>query len=202
MSRRVHRVVVIDIVQRRIAFEQDRERELIAEREIRPSVGKRVCALLIRDVEGRAHPLARLLQALERARIHAGCHPQRQLLRVRAGFVSARDERAACRNRAHGVGGGRTAPHACRIVRRTDDDEVVVHDATTVHEIARIDEALLGLGGMDEHGVGIAARRHAKGSARADGNDLYLDACLLLEPWHDHVEETAVLRAGRRRQDD
>ena len=55
---------------------------------------------------------------------------------------------------------------------------------------------------VDEDDVGVASRGHAQRRARADGDHLDVDPALRLEARHQHVEQPAVLRAGRRRQDD
>src|SRR5690606_38482090 len=83
-----HRVVVAEP---RVAFDQDLEREAIAEEEVRPPVGQRVRARFRRDPQHLAHPLARFAVPA-RFRLDAGVTPERALARVGAAVVAARDE--------------------------------------------------------------------------------------------------------------
>ena len=84
----------------------------------------------------------------------------------------------------------------------SDDHEVAVHHEATVDEVAAVDVALLGGRSMYEDDVRVAGGGHPEGRAGADGDDLDLDPAFLLEAGDQHVEQPAVLRAGRRRQDD
>ena len=72
----------------------------------------------------------------------------------------------------------------------------------TVDEIAGLNVAMLGGWRVHQHDVRVSTAGHAQRGPRADGDHLDLDAPLHLESRHQHVEQSAVLRAGRRREDD
>jgi hypothetical protein len=91
---------------------------------------------------------------------------------------------------------------AGRIVVRPDDDEVVVHHGLAADAEAVGYELLFERSGMNEHDVGVAASRGVKRLAGALGDDLHVDASLLLEPRKNVAEQAGVLRRRCRGDDD
>ena len=77
-----------------------------------------------------------------------------------------------------------------------------MHDQASVDEIAARDVALLRDRRMDQHDVGVTGCRHSKSSARPHRDHFDLDPAFRFEARHQHVEQAAVLRARRRREDD
>ena len=117
---------VVGVQQVLAALDQHVEVEVLG-REERAPVRERVGLLLAGDRERLAHALAGL-DVPRALRLDPGRLPERQLLRVRARLVSARGERRLGLGDARErLGGGVRALDMGRIVRRPDQDEVVVH---------------------------------------------------------------------------
>jgi hypothetical protein len=89
-----------------------------------------------------------------------------------------------------------------RVVSRSDDDEVVVHDRGALHPVSVGDEFLLRRLIVDEDHVGIAAPRHVQRLAGAQRHDLDLDPGRDLEGRQQMAEQARLLGGrGRRHRD-
>ena len=69
------------------------------------------------------------------------------------------------------------------------DHEVVPGDLARVGSVALGDEALLGLGVVDQHQIGVAAGRRGQRLAGALGQDPHVDAGRVGERRQDALEE-------------
>jgi hypothetical protein len=122
---------------------------------------------------------------------------------VRAAAVAARHERRAgildlqqCVERV-------LAPRdSRRVCFRADQHEVVVHHWIPLHPVPFAQESFFLGPRVHEHDVRIAAPRDVQCLARAEGDDAYLYAGLLLEDRQDLPEQSGLLGGGRRRDGD
>src|SRR5690606_23231432 len=84
--------------------------------------------------------------------------PYLLLLQMRSAVICTRHERRArheyCAERSDRIA---SAPHAGRIVWRSDDHEVVVHDLDALSGMTCSNESRLGSGSVDEEHVCITA---------------------------------------------
>ena len=103
---------------------------------------------------------------------------------------------------AERLGDGPLALDAGGIARRPHEDEIVVHDLPPVRAEAVGHELLLRGRVVNQHDVGVALPAQLEGLAGAHGHDFHLNASLLAEQRHQHVEEAAVLGAAGRCQGD
>ena len=131
------------------------------------------------------------------------CLPQAQLELLRTRIVAARDERRlGVRDFLHRVQRGRIALDLGRITSRADDEKVVVHDQQSLGAVALLHPLHLAGWRVDQHDVCFATRAECQRSAGSDADRLHLIARLLLEQRDEHVQQSAVLGAGRRRQNE
>src|SRR5439155_1050607 len=108
--------------------------------------------------------------------------------------------RARRRDPPPGLGCVLQSCHLCGVVGRAHEEEVVVHHEPPVDDRALQSRLLLQLGRVAQHDVGLAPPREGERLAAPHGHRLHVVAARLLEDGHEDVEETRVLRAGRRRQ--
>ncbi len=77
-----------------------------------------------------------------------------------------------------------------------------MHDEPPPHEVARVGECALGIGGVCEHHVGIAPASHLQRLPAPDRHDFHLEAGLGFEQRQQRVEQAGVTGGGGRRQQD
>ena len=129
--------------------------------------------------------------------------PQALFQGVRAALVAARHEgRPGGRDRPQGSLRVVAAADMGRVCTGADDHEIVPGDLTSVLAMPFGDEAVLGLGVVDQDKVGVAARRRGERLAGALGEDPHLDAGGRGEGRQDMLEEPGILHRCRRGQDD
>ena len=100
-----------------------------------------------------------------------------------------------------GRGGSSHALDACRVVGRADDDKVVVHQVLAAHAVPGIHKGVLPGAGVHHQHIGVAILAQLESLAGAHGNDVYLDAVLLLKVGQEIGQQTRVLGAGGGGQD-
>ncbi len=89
-----------------------------------------------------------------------------------------------------------------RIVFRSNNDEIVVHHQASVLQFTVGQILSFQTGRVNQRNVGIALGSEFQRLACANRDSLHAIAALLFKQRHQHIEQTRILRAGRRRQDD
>ena len=90
-----------------------------------------------------------------------------------------------------------------RVVGRSHDDEVVVHDGLAIHAMTGLHEGLLGGRGVHQQHVSVAGLAELEGLTAAHRDDLHRVLRVdLVERRDEDVEEARVLRRGGRGQDE
>src|SRR5262245_34804889 len=82
-------VDVVDVAKTLVPLKQDDETEAATLGEVCAAVCERVRALLVRDIECRAHTLTCFFALHQRLWIDSGSRPQRQFLRMRSRVIAA-----------------------------------------------------------------------------------------------------------------
>ncbi len=90
--------------------------------------------------------------------------------------------------------------HTGRIVLRTENDEIVVHDIPAVDAEAFGDKLVLQFAGMHQDHIDVAGLAEFDRLAGADGDDIDLDAVGLLEGGQQFGEQSGILGGGGGRQ--
>ena len=118
-----------------------------------------------------------------------------------AGIVTARGENHSffgdfCQRARRGCHAG----DCRRIVRRPNDNKIVVHDVEAFGAIPGVDEILLILFGMNEQDIAVAVAGVSDGLACPDGDHVYADFRFPLEFRQDAAIEPGICRRGCRLQ--
>ena len=115
-----------------------------------------------------------------------------------ARFVAAGNKRnLRCRDSFQCVRRRLYAANVGGVVRRPNDDKVVIHDIAAVHAEAGGDELVFQRPCMDQNHVDIAGFSQLQCLAGAHGNDIHLAITLLLERRQQDIENSGILcRSG------
>ena len=101
---------------------------------------------------------------------------------MRARFVAAGNKRnLRCRDSFQRVRRRLHAADVGGVVRRSDDDKVVIHDIAAVHAEAGSDKLVFQRPRVDQYHVDIAGFSQLQCLAGAYGNDIHLAMALLLK---------------------
>ena len=193
---------MIDVDQRLVAFDQNRQRQPVAQRQIGAAVGDGVRPALVGDRERFAHAGARFDVPLP-GRFDARLLPESQFQGIGPRFVTATDKpRLRVGNLAHRLHGRGISRDPRRVVFGSDDDEVVEHHGPALGSVPLLHKGLFRRGAVRQDHVGFAPFAQLQGGPGADGNRLEGVPSRVLEERTEGIEQTGIGRAGRRRQDD
>ena len=84
----------------------------------------------------------------------------------------------ASRDASQGRAGIRRITYVCRVIRRADNDKVIIHQFASLQPVSLLNEAQLGGACMHDHQVSITILRVFQRLPCANSNNPHRNACL------------------------
>mmetsp|Transcript_28968 Transcript_28968/g.55487 ORF Transcript_28968/g.55487 Transcript_28968/m.55487 type:complete len:266 (-) Transcript_28968:1310-2107(-) len=135
------------------------------------------------------------IPALKAFRIKTGIPPQTQFLLVGAAVIPTTDKASlGLRNRAQRICDLPTVLNVSGIVRRTNQNEIIVHDLAPMRAIAFGNECLFCRAGMHQDRVHISGSPQLERLTRANNQKLHLEVQIFLDFGQQDVCKTRVVK--------